>query len=234
MTACIRRQREPPGRGSARRICQGAAGVRPRRIRRDMSMATDRSRGRVILHLHQGAAERAIIRAAAELAQMLGVTLQGVFLEDEALPELAALPFIREFRLGTGAWHKLDRRQIAEEQRAAAAEARRVARRGRGALWGSRSCSRSSAATRRCSSPPRRRPATSSWWRSRACRRNVWSMPRRDGWRRRMPAPPRCCWCRGRWRGGRARWRRWCAPNRIPRSASRRALPSRRARRCCC
>ena len=89
-------------------------------------MATEPRPGRVILHLHHGATERAIIRAAAELAQMLGVALQGVFLEDEALPELAALPFIREFRLGTGAWQKLDRQQIAEEQRAAAAEARRL------------------------------------------------------------------------------------------------------------
>jgi hypothetical protein len=91
-----------------------------------MSMATAPRPGRVILHLHQGATERAIIRAAAEFARMLGVTLQGVFLEDEALPELAALPFVREFRLGTGAWQKLDRRQIAEEQRAATAEARRA------------------------------------------------------------------------------------------------------------
>ena len=99
-----------------------------------MSMATEPRPGRVILHLHQGAAERAIIRAAAELAQMLGVTLQGVFLEDAALPELAALPFIREFRLGTGVWQKLDRRQIAEEQRAAAAEARRLLEEAAGAL----------------------------------------------------------------------------------------------------
>ena len=81
---------------------------------------------RVILHLRHGAAERAIIRAAAELAQMLGVTLHGVFLEDEALPELASLPFIREFRLGTGVWQKLDRQRLAAEQRAAAAEARRM------------------------------------------------------------------------------------------------------------
>ena len=185
------RQREPAGGGPARRIRQGAAGVRPRRIRRDMSMAIEPRQRRVILHLHHGATERAIIRAAAELAQMLGVALHGVFLEDEALPELAELPFIREFRLGTGAWQKLDRQQLAEEQRAAAAEARRLLDEAAAALWGSRGCSRSSAATRRCSSPPRRRPATSSWWRSRDCRRNVWSTPRRDGWRRRMAVPPR-------------------------------------------
>ncbi|HEY2618468.1 MAG TPA: hypothetical protein VGI78_14100 [Acetobacteraceae bacterium] len=81
---------------------------------------------RVILHLRHGAAERVTIRAAAELAQMLGVALHGVFLEDDALPELATLPFIREFRLGTGSWERLDRQRLAEEQRSAAAEARRL------------------------------------------------------------------------------------------------------------
>jgi hypothetical protein len=81
---------------------------------------------RVILHLRHGAAERVTIRAAAELAQMLGVALHGVFLQDQALPELATLPFIREFRLGTGSWQRLDRQRLAEEQRAAAAEARRL------------------------------------------------------------------------------------------------------------
>ncbi len=80
----------------------------------------------VILHLHQVAAERAIIRAAAELAQMLGNVLHGVFMQDEALADLAELPFIREFRLGTGGWQKLERQRLVEEQRTAAAEARRL------------------------------------------------------------------------------------------------------------
>jgi hypothetical protein len=81
---------------------------------------------RVILHLHHGAAERSIIRAAAELAQLLGLAVHGVFLEEAVLPALAELPFVREFRLATGAWHKLDRKQIADEQRVAATEARRL------------------------------------------------------------------------------------------------------------
>ena len=59
----------------------------------------------------------AIIRVAAELAHLLGLALHGVFLEEEALPELAALPFIREFRLATRDWRKLDAERIAEEQR---------------------------------------------------------------------------------------------------------------------
>ena len=68
---------------------------------------------RVILHLRHGAAERVTIRTAAELAQMLGVALHGVFVEDAALPELATLPFIREFRLSTGSWQRLDRQRLA-------------------------------------------------------------------------------------------------------------------------
>ncbi len=89
-------------------------------------MAIPPQHRRVVLHLHHGAAERVLIRAAAELAQMLGVALHGIFLEDAALSELAELPFVREFRLGTGAWQKLDRQRLAEEQRAAAAEARQL------------------------------------------------------------------------------------------------------------
>ena len=89
-------------------------------------MATEPRQRRVILQLRHGAAERAIIRAAAELAHMLGIALHGVFMQEEALSDLAELPFIREFRLGTGAWQKLDRGRLAEEQRAAAAEARRL------------------------------------------------------------------------------------------------------------
>jgi hypothetical protein len=88
-------------------------------------MASRPQQRRVILHLHHGAADSAVIDAAAELAQMLGGVLHGVFLDDAALPELAELPFIREFRFAAGAWQKLDRRRLAEEQRAAAVEARR-------------------------------------------------------------------------------------------------------------
>ena len=89
-------------------------------------MAVEPQHQRVILHLRHGAAERAMIHAAAELAHMLGLALHGFFLEDAALTDLAALPFVREFRLGTGAWQKLDRGQLVEEQRAAAVEAQRL------------------------------------------------------------------------------------------------------------
>lgn len=91
-----------------------------------MSKSPKPSHRRVVLHLRHGAAERALIRAAAELAQMLGVVLHGVFLEDAALSEWAELPFIREFRLAGGGWQKLDRKRLLEEQRAAAVEAERL------------------------------------------------------------------------------------------------------------
>ena len=80
----------------------------------------------------------------------------------------------------------------------------------------SRSCSRWSAAIRHCSSPPHRRPATSSSLRSRGCRRSAWCMRRRS-W---LEAAHGCAasvmlvpQVLARRQG---RWRRWSAPNRIP------------------
>jgi hypothetical protein len=57
---------------------------------------------------------------------MLGDMLHGVFIDEETLGELAELPFVREFRLGDGSWQRLDRGRLADEQRAAAAEAQRL------------------------------------------------------------------------------------------------------------
>ena len=197
-------------------------------------MAIGPRQRRVILHLHQGAAERGDHPCGGGTRADAGVALHGVFVQDEALSELAALPFVREFRLGTGAWQQLDRPPLAEEQRAAAARGSTAARRSRQPLWVSRGCSRSSAATLRCSSPPARKPATSSWWRSRACRRSAWSTPRArwleaaHGCAASVMLVPQVTVRRA------ARWRRWCVRNRIPLSASPRGSPPRRASRCCC
>lgn len=89
-------------------------------------MSDRAQRHKIILHLRYGAAERATIRAAAELAHMLGLALHGVFLEDGALTNLTALPFVREFRLANGAWQQLDRQRIIKEQQQAVQEARRL------------------------------------------------------------------------------------------------------------
>jgi hypothetical protein len=81
---------------------------------------------RIVLHLRYGSVEPTTLRTAAELARLLGLALHGVFLQDAALAQLTALPFVREFRLATGAWQALDAGRIAEEQRQAAEQARRL------------------------------------------------------------------------------------------------------------
>jgi hypothetical protein len=86
----------------------------------------DMPQPRVVVRLRHETIDRAIIDAAAELARMLDGALHGVFLEEAALPGLAELGFIREFRLASGAWQPLDRHRIAEEQRRAAQEAERL------------------------------------------------------------------------------------------------------------
>jgi hypothetical protein len=91
-----------------------------------MSTTSQPRHQRVILHLHQGSVEQSIIRVAAELAQLLGLELHGVYLKEPALPGLATLPFIREFRLATGEWQTLDRERLVREQSIAASEARRL------------------------------------------------------------------------------------------------------------
>lgn len=89
-------------------------------------MASEPRHRRIILHLRYGSAEQATMHAAAELARMLGLALHGVFVQEEALSELTALPFVREFRLATGAWQALDPQRIAQEQRDAVEQARRL------------------------------------------------------------------------------------------------------------
>ncbi len=89
-------------------------------------MASEPQHRRIILHLRYGSAEQATMHAAAELARMLGLALHGVFIQEEALTELTALPFVREFRLATGVWQAFDARRIAEEQRQAVERARRL------------------------------------------------------------------------------------------------------------
>ena len=54
---------------------------------------------RIVLSLHHGAASRSAMRHAAEMARLLDVGLTGIFVEDEAVHGLAAMPFAREFRL---------------------------------------------------------------------------------------------------------------------------------------
>jgi hypothetical protein len=81
---------------------------------------------RVLLDLRHAAIDRGGIRAAAELAHLLGLDLTGVFVEDAALLGLPEYPFARELRLPGHEWHPLEPTRIAEEVRAAAEAARRL------------------------------------------------------------------------------------------------------------
>lgn len=81
---------------------------------------------RIVLHLHDGAASRAVMREAAELAHLLGLDMFGVFVEDEAVHGLAALPFVRELRLPSHEWHAIDPDRVAAEFRHAAMTAKRL------------------------------------------------------------------------------------------------------------
>jgi hypothetical protein len=81
---------------------------------------------RLVLDLHESAADERIMRIAAELAGLLRLDLQCLFVEDPALLALAHLPHTRELRLPGHAWENLDAERIAAEIQQAAARARRL------------------------------------------------------------------------------------------------------------
>ena len=80
---------------------------------------------RIVLSLHHGAASRSAMRHAAEMARLLDVGLTGIFVEDEAVHGLAAMPFAREFRLPSHDWQPIDPARIAEAFRHEAAAVQR-------------------------------------------------------------------------------------------------------------
>ena len=81
---------------------------------------------KIILGLHPATINRESIELAAELADLLGAALQGVFIEDESLKELAAASPIREFRLSSREWRTVDANRLAEELELAARSAKRL------------------------------------------------------------------------------------------------------------
>lgn len=66
------------------------------------------------------------MRTAAEFAKLLNVELLGLFLEDMRLQELAAIPFLREFKLLGGGWRPIDAGQLARDIELAARNAQRL------------------------------------------------------------------------------------------------------------
>ena len=66
------------------------------------------------------------MRLAAEMARLLQLDLFGLFVEDESLLGLAALPFVREFQLLGGGWRPLDIDRLSRDLEIAAKNAERA------------------------------------------------------------------------------------------------------------
>ena len=81
---------------------------------------------RVVVMVREGHALPPPFRLAAELAHLLELELEGVFVEDEALVALSAFPFARELRLPGHTWQVLDPARMLEDLQMAAGEARRL------------------------------------------------------------------------------------------------------------
>jgi hypothetical protein len=74
-------------------------------------MSTAEHFQRVILGMLQHAPRQGL-RQAVELADLLQAELRGLFVKDEELRGLAALPFAREFRPLEGGWRRIDDNEL--------------------------------------------------------------------------------------------------------------------------
>jgi hypothetical protein len=81
----------------------------------------------MVLSLPHSRSDYAAVSFTAELANLLGIDLVGLFTADESLDQLASLPFAREFR-HSGGWHPIDALVMEQSSGRAAAEARRLFR----------------------------------------------------------------------------------------------------------
>jgi hypothetical protein len=81
---------------------------------------------RMVMQLPHSANDYASVAFTAELAGLLGLDLVGVFVEDESLADLAALPCVRELRLFGSGWHSLDATQLERVSSQAAVDARHL------------------------------------------------------------------------------------------------------------
>jgi len=84
-----------------------------------MSRAEDAFR-RMIIGLCAGGASEEGLAAAAEIAQLMGIEIEGLFIEDEAVLGLSALPFLREIEAGSLASRPFDPARLESEMRLAA------------------------------------------------------------------------------------------------------------------
>jgi hypothetical protein len=80
---------------------------------------------RLILEMAHGGADSHVLRAAVAFARLLGLSVHGLFVEDEAVLTLPALPFARELRLPDHRWRALDATALEAELAHAATDAHR-------------------------------------------------------------------------------------------------------------
>jgi hypothetical protein len=83
---------------------------------------------RALLALDLDAPYRDVIEVAARLAELLKLTLVGLFALDDTLQQLAAYPGAREFVRAGGTWRQIDFDRMVHEQMLAAQAANRVLR----------------------------------------------------------------------------------------------------------
>ncbi|HUI95758.1 MAG TPA: hypothetical protein VLX44_08405 [Xanthobacteraceae bacterium] len=80
---------------------------------------------RAVLGLHHHPSKRGL-SLAVEVARLLDLDLFGLFVEDEGLLHLAALPFVREFSPLGGGWRAIERERLAGDLQSAARTAQRL------------------------------------------------------------------------------------------------------------
>ncbi len=81
---------------------------------------------RMILGLHPGAIDQDAVELVAEIANLLGVVLQGVFIEDEAVSAIGSFAPAREFQLIQHDWRPIEMARLTEDMRLAASSAKRL------------------------------------------------------------------------------------------------------------
>ena len=81
---------------------------------------------RLVLEVPHHATSSHGMRFGAELARLLELDLLGLFVKQERILDLAALPFIREFRPLDGGWRQLDFDQLSRDLEIAARTAERA------------------------------------------------------------------------------------------------------------
>ena len=81
---------------------------------------------RIVLGVHAAKPGNQLMRHAAEMARLMGLDVFGVFVEDEAVLNLASFPFAREFRSSSYQWYPIDAELVSAEFRLAATAAKRL------------------------------------------------------------------------------------------------------------